>query len=241
MFATVALGQDKPARLTFEVATIRPTDPGVANGGIKPLPGGNGYITENVPVKLMISLMYQVPTRQIKGGPGWLDSDRYDISAKADHSYSRDDLHIMFQNLLADRFNLKMHKETREGPVYALSVDKPGSKMELNRSEQDFKIPITYSGDSVVGKRVSMQYLCWWLGQMLQREERPVIDKTGLDGNYDFTLRFAPERALDSASEADDRPSIFDALRDQLGLKLQAEKGQVEYYVIDHVEKPSDN
>ena len=78
----------------------------------------------------MISLMYKVPMRQIIAGPDWIDTDRFDVEAKADGSHSVDDLHVMFQNLLADRFNLKFHKETREGPVYALTIDKIGAEDE---------------------------------------------------------------------------------------------------------------
>jgi len=154
---------------------------------------------------------------------------------------------VMFQNLLADRFNLKLHKEIKEGPVYALTVDKSGLKMKLNESEQDYAIPITFGENNVfIGKRVSMQYLSWWLGQQLQRDQRPVIDKTGLDKNYDFTLSFAPELPPDVPKEnlppgLLDRPTLFDALKDQLGLKLQAEPGPVDYYVIDHIDKPSEN
>jgi uncharacterized protein (TIGR03435 family) len=247
MSISFAHGQEKPGRLTFDVAAIRASQPGVRGGLIKPLPGGDGYLVQNMPVKIMISLMYKVPTRQITGGPDWLDTDRYDLQAKADHAYSIDDLHMMFQNLLADRFNLKFHKETREGPVYALMVDKSGSKMKINESDQDFKIPMTPGTDAVfVGRRVPMQYLCWFLGQQLQTEERPVIDRTGLEKNYDFTLSFAPELPPNVPKEnlppgLLDRPSIFDALKQQLGLKLQAQKGPVEYYVIDHLEKPSAN
>jgi uncharacterized protein (TIGR03435 family) len=243
----LAGGQQKPARLTFEVAAIRTAQPGATSGGIKPTPGGNGYLVQNMPVKIMISLMYKVPARQITGGPDWIESDRYDIEAKADRAYSIDDLHVMFQNLLADRFNLKFHKDIREGPVYALMVDKSGLKMKVNESDQDFKIPITPGADNVaVGKRVPMQYLCWWLGGQLQSDQRPVINKTGLDKNYDFTLSFAPELPPNFPKEnlppgLLDRPSLFDALKEQLGLKLEAEKGPVEYYVIDHVEKPSAN
>jgi uncharacterized protein (TIGR03435 family) len=236
-----------PPRLTFEVATIRPSQPGLTGGGIKPLPGGDGYIAQNVPVRLMISLMYQVPMRQIVGGPEWLDSDHYDIEAKADHSYGKDDLHEMFRSLLADRFNLKFHNETKEGPVYALAVDKPGTKMKVNDSAQDFKIPITFGRDnSFIGTRVPMQYLSWWLGQQLHEDKRPVIDKTGLDGNYDFTLAFAPELPPNIPRESlppevQNLPSIFDALKEQLGLKLEPQKGPIEYYIIDHVERPSPN
>jgi uncharacterized protein (TIGR03435 family) len=245
MSTSLVHAQDKPTRLTFDVASIKPSKSPTRDGGIKASPGGEGYIAQNIPVKLMISLMYKVPMRQIKGGPDWLNSDRYDVEAKADHSYNLDDLHIMYQNLLADRFNLKFHKETKEGPVYALTVDTPGSKMKVNDSAQDFRIPMNFSEDgTAVGKRVPMSYLCWWLGLQLQADERPVIDKTGLDKNYDFTLLFAPQRPPGSSSESSayqDRLSIFDALKQQLGLKLHAEKGPVEYLVIDHIDRPSEN
>jgi uncharacterized protein (TIGR03435 family) len=243
----LAHGQDQPARLTFEVASIKPAKGGGPGGGIKALPGGQEYRAQNVPVKLMISLMYRVSMRQITGGPGWLDTDLYDVDAKADHSYNLDDLHAMFQNLLADEFKLKFHKEIKEGPVYALVVDKGGSKMKVNDSEQDFKIPINGGRDGViVGTRVPMKYFCWWLGLVLQRDQRPVIDKTGLDKNYDFALSFAPDLPPNVPTEnlppgLLDRPTIFDALKQQLGLKLEAEKGPVEYYAIDHVEKPAEN
>jgi uncharacterized protein (TIGR03435 family) len=249
MSVPLAQPQDpaKAVRLNFEVVSIRPSKPDSPGGGIKPLPGGNGYTAQNIPVKLMFSLMYKVPMRQIAGGPDWLNTDRYDIEARADRAYSVDDLHIMFQNLLADRFNLKFHKETKEGNVYALTLDKSGLKMKPNLSEQDFNIPITPGGNNVfVGKRVPMPYLCWFLGQQLQRDERPVVDLTGLDKNYDFTLSFAPVLPPDVSredlpQELRDRPSIFDAVTEQLGLKLQAQRGPVEHYVIDHVEKPSEN
>jgi uncharacterized protein (TIGR03435 family) len=247
MSTSLAYGQDKPGRLTFDVAAIRRSDPNVRDGRIKATPGGNGYSAQNVPVKLMISLMYKVPMRQIKGAPDWLATDGYDIEAKADHSYSVDDLHVMFQNLLADRFNLKFHKEIKEGPVYALMVDKSGSKMTVDESKQDFSIPMNDSPDGVtVGKRVNMEYFCWWLGRVLHQDERPVIDRTGLVQNYDFTLSFAPVLPPNVPKEdlptgLLDRPSIFDALKQQLGLKLEAQKGPVVYYVIDHVDRPSAN
>jgi uncharacterized protein (TIGR03435 family) len=242
ILTSLAHGQEKSSRLTFDVAAIRPAQP-ADRGGIKPMPGGDGYLVQNMPVKIMISLMYKVPARQIKGAPDWLDSDRYDIEAKADHAYSIDDLHVMFQNLLADRFSLKFHKEIKEGPVYALMVDKSGSKMKVNETAQDYKIPMLPGpGNVFIGTRVPMQYLCWFLSQQLTSEERPVIDKTGLDKWYDFTLSFLPDIPKeDLPPNLLDRPSLFDALKEQLGLKLQAEKGPVEYYVIDHVEKPSEN
>ncbi len=195
----------------------------------------------------MISLMYKIPMRQIKGGPDWLASDPYDVEARADKPYNLDDLHTMYQNLLADRLNLKFHKETVEGPVYALTLDTPGSKMKINDSPQDFNIPVTYTADgSAIGRRVPMSYLSWWLGQQLQNDARPVVDMTGLDKNYDFTLSFMPVLPPDVQKEnlppeLQNRPSIFDAVKQQLGLKLTAQRGPVEYYVIDHIDRPSDN
>jgi uncharacterized protein (TIGR03435 family) len=242
----IAHGQEKTARLTFDVAAIKLSQPSTRDGSIKPLPGGNGYVVQNMPVRSMIGLMYKVPSKQITADPEWLDSDRYDIEAKADHAYSLDDLHVMFQNLLADRFNLRFHKEIKEGPVYALMVEKSGLKMKVNESDQDFKIPISSPQFFVfVGTRVSMPYFCWWIEQQLREDERPVINQTGLDKNYDFKLSFTPDIPNVPREkwppDLQDRPLLFDALKEQLGLKLQAQKGPVEYYVIDHVEKPSAN
>lgn len=244
MAVVLAHGQEKPARLTFDVASIKHSQPEWIVGGIKPLPGGTGYTAQNVTVKLIISLMYKVPMQQITGGPDWLNTDRYDIEARNDHSYNIDDLHTMFQNLLADRFNLRFHKEIKEGPVYALLVDNSGLKMTADGKGQDLKIPILPGRDNeFIGTKVPMQYLCWFLGQQL---DRPVIDQTGLENSYDFTLKFAPELPPDIPkenlpAEFQDRPSIFDALKRQLGLRLEPQKGPVEHYVIDHIEKPSAN
>lgn len=118
--------------------------------------------------------------------------------------------------------------------------------MKANTTPQDFNIPVNGPPEHVVGTRVPMNYLCWWLGQVLQNDERPVVNMAGLDGNYDFTVAFTPVLppgvSADNLSENfRDLPSIFTALREQMGLKLQPQKGPVEYYVIDHVERPSAN
>jgi uncharacterized protein (TIGR03435 family) len=140
-----------------------------------------------------------------------------------------------------------MHKETREGPVYALTVDKSGVKMKPDGVGQDLKIPITFGKPGeFIGTKVPMQYLCFWLGQQLQSDGRPVINKTGLDKSYDFTLTFAPELPPNAPREnlppeIQNLPSIFDALKEQLGLRLEPQKGPIEYYVIDHVDRPSPN
>jgi len=240
---SMAHGQSKPAPLSFDVVSIRPSDPGQMGGRIKALPGGHGYTAQNITVKLMIGLMYKVPMRQIKGDPAWLSEEHYDVEARADHPYSLDDLHTMFQSLLADRFGLRFHKETKDGPVFVLTVDPAGLKMKVDDSPQDYAIPMNGFAPRVVGKRVPMSYFCWWLGQTMQRDGRPVLDRTELGGYYDFELNFAPELPAvgDLPPEMRDAPPIEQALREQLGLKLQATKGPVDDFVIDKVERPSAN
>jgi len=237
---------DPRGRLEFDVASIRLSQPG-GYQAMKANADGAGYTAGYVPVKLMISVMYRIPARQIKGGPSWLEDDRYDVEAKADKKYTMDDLDTMYRNLLADRFKLKFHIETKEGNAYVLTVDKGGSKMKVNDKPQDYEWPIQFSGIGVMNAvRVPMRFLCWNLGQFLSHDERPVVDMTGLTGYYDFKLTFLPPtiepKVRDTlAQDVLDRPSLFEALRQQLGLKLTAQKGPVQYFVIDHVERPSEN
>lgn len=234
---TLGLGQSP---LAFEVASIHRADPAEQDGWIKGTPGGNGYTARNIPVKLMISLMYRVPMRQIVGAPEWTESERYDIEAKADKPYSIDDLQVMFQSLLADRFKFTFHMESKEGTVYALLVDGSAVKMKLDTSPQTYAIPMTYGPGGMIGSRVNMRYFSWWLGQQLQEDKRPVVDKTGLGKNfYDFSLSFRPLNP--TATETWDRPSLFDALKEQLGLRLQAQRGMVEFLVIDRIERAGAN
>jgi len=119
--------------------------------------------------------------------------------------------------------------------------------MKVNDKPQDYEWPIQFSGIGVMNAvRVPMRFLCWNLGQFLSHDERPVVDMTGLTGYYDFKLTFLPptiepEVRDTLAQDVLDRPSLFEALRQQLGLKLTAQKGPVQYFVIDHVERPSEN
>ncbi len=238
-------GQDKAARMTFEVVSVKPSKPGGRGGAMKVLPGGQEFVAQNFPIRLMIARMHWVPSRQVTGGPEWMDSELWDIQAKADRpGYTREQMLEMLGNLLEDEFKLKLRKDPKEGPVYALTVDKSGLKMKVNESPEDFEIPIQGGpGGVTVGKRVAMERLCFQLGSFLQNDGRPVIDKTGLAGYYDFTLSFLPELppGFDKANlppEMLNRPSIFDAVKSQLGLKLEAQKGPVDYYVVERAEKP---
>jgi uncharacterized protein (TIGR03435 family) len=239
--------QTQVPRLTFDVAAIHPAQPGSDRGIIKPLPAGNGYTVENMSVKTMMSVIYRIPSRQITGGPDWFNTATFDVDAKVDGTYSIDDLHTMFKNLLADRFGLKFHTAKKEGAVYALVVDKSGMKMTPDGSAGGLEIPIVRQTPSKwVGTKVPMEYLCWFIGQQMRSDPRPVIDKTGLTQVYSFTLTFAPElppglTREDLLPELQDMPTISDAVRGQLGLRLEPAKGLVDNYVIDHLEQPSAN
>ncbi len=242
---SIAVGQDKPARLVYDVVSIRPAAPG-ATGGIVPLPGGIGY-NATATVKVILSVIYRIPLRQIVGGPDWLAHQKFDVEVRTDRPYDTDDLHVMFQNALADRFGLRLHLESRTGPVYVLTIAKSGLKMTPVDAVKDRNMPITDGRNGeAIGSRVRMNYLCYWLGQRLQNDERPVIDKTGLTGTYDFKLSFRPELSPDAladgqASELENLPTIFDAVKNQLGLVLTPEKGPVQTLVIDRVGKLSEN
>jgi uncharacterized protein (TIGR03435 family) len=238
---------DTEPRLEFEVASVKPAKPGSEGGMIKPLPGGQTYIATNMPVKIMIKLMFHLNDRQISGGPGWLDTELYDVEAKADRPRTIDELHVMFQNLLIDRFNLQFHKETRTLPAYELVVDKSGPKLTDNPSPENFDIPVRPMGyGKMEATHCSMSYFSWLLAQRL---DQPVIDQTGLTKFYDFKLEWTPEPPPGLAGRPDapanlpatNGPDLFTALREQLGLKLESRKGPVEVMVIDHIEKPSEN
>lgn len=236
-----------PPAAAFEVATIKPSH---AEGDrvdrtIKPLPGGNGYMAKSFPVRLMIALMYKVPLRQVEGGPKWLDDEYFDIEAHAEGVHSKEDLQAMFRTLLADRFALRLHTVEREGKVFALRVNGTTSRMQPNPQGPGMAIPIMPSGlGQYVGRGVSLPYLCWFLGQQTQDRERPVIDRTGLSGTFDFELSFVPD-SLSSGdpdhlpAEVRDKPPLQTAVREQLGLRLVPEDGPVQYLEVEHVERPS--
>jgi uncharacterized protein (TIGR03435 family) len=245
-------GQDHPIPLTFDVMSIKPWKPGQPEGGITTLPGGQEYRARGSAVIGMISVIYRILITQINGGPEWIMTDRWNVDAKADHGgYNLEQLHEMYKNMLADRFQLKVHWESREGPIYLLTVDKSGLKMKLSDNPEPLKGGVPIIGDptspgGVTGHNAAMEYLTWWLGQRLQQDGRPVINKTGLDGYYDFKLSYMPDLPTDFPRDrvppdAADRPNIFQALREQLGLRLDRQKGPVGYFVIDSIEKPVTN
>ena len=228
--------------LTFEVASVRPAKPGAVRMRLPgPLPGGQRYVA-NSPLMVMIMSVYRMTDKQILEAPNWMFSDPWDVVASAEHPSTREQLQEMFQTLIVDRFKLRFHRETKEIFAYVLSAEKSGSKLKRSDAEDQFDIPIKEGERGVrVGTRVPMSYLSWHLSISLNA---PVVDKTGLDGFYDFTLDRTSVPPQETADPMLDGPGSADlriAVREQLGLKLEYRKTPVDVLVIDHVERPSEN
>jgi len=239
---TIAFGQSARP-LEFEVASVKSNKTGQREGGINAL-GGGRFRATNIPLKILIATAYDVNFDQISGGPDWLGSERYDVEAKPDRLTTTQQIRLMIQNLLAERFGLMLRHETREMSGFALVPDKGISKVRVHDGpEVDFGIRPGDKGQ-VVFTGVSMRRFSLFLSMRLGRT---VVDKTGLTGAYDFELAWAPDEPQhDEGPESPAQPdpsgaSIFTAVREQLGLKLVSEKGPVEFLNITHVERPSAN
>jgi len=247
VFGLVAQSPD----LQFEVASLKPSQPGAKAGGIRPAPGGRRYTAAGVPLKLLLTVAYRIREDQISGGPGWLGTDLFDMNAEAARPSIIDELHVMLQNLIEERFKLRMHSETKERAFYVLKVDKAGIKMKPHEigSAGDPWIEQPAFG-KWIAKFAPMDYLAWRPSAWV---DRTVPDRTGLKGGYDFELSWTPgfapvpppgfpEGGLINSQPADTSgPTVFAAIEKQLGLKLEPQKGPVDVLVIDLVEKPVEN
>jgi uncharacterized protein (TIGR03435 family) len=226
-----------PARAeAFDVASVRPTKSEGGKSSVKITPGQ--VAMENVSLRKCIGLAYDVgeDREYAFSGPGWLNSVSFDIVAKFPPAASREQIALMLQTLLADRFKLKLHHETKELPVYALIVVKNGPKLQVSVSSGQAEFNL--APGRISGKAASMSAFADRLSARVQLS-RPVLDLTGLKDTYDFILEWAPDSVqTDDASG----PSVFTAIQEQLGLKLEARKHPVEILVIDHADKvPSEN
>jgi uncharacterized protein (TIGR03435 family) len=228
--------------VAFEVASIKPAQPDATDRSLSSSPGAR-LTTANATVKMLVYLAYQVMPFQVSGGPTWLGSDGFDIKAKAaDPHASKEQFRQMVQKLLADRFQLKVHTEARELPIYELVTGKRGPKLH-EAKDDDPEARMNNSHGLMTGVRATMPMLASALSRSLQRQ---VVDETGLKGAYSFSLRFLPDRDVagprdGGAAPGGDDAGIFTALEEQLGLSLKAGKGPVQVLVIDRAEKPSPN
>jgi uncharacterized protein (TIGR03435 family) len=220
---------------TFEVASVKASAPGQPGGFVRAMPGNQEYIARNAPLNLMMSVAYTVTNRQLAGGPDWVGTARWDLNAKADKPYPIEQLRIMLRQVLEERFQLKLRREMREMPVYELVVDKGGPKMPKHDAS-DIDHPPMGPGPNnrgMSGRNLAMNYLAISLSRVLDRN---VVDKTGLDGVWDVVLDFVRD-----GDPSQDGPSVFTAIREQLGLRLVAAKGPVEHIVIESAQQPSAN
>lgn len=227
----------------FDVASVRLSGPEERAAAAQFPPGGR--FTANIALRYVIERAYDIEDYQLLGDPDWVKTERYSIQAKAEGATTDDRLRLMVQTLLASRFGLKIHHETRDLPVYALVVGKGGPKLQV---ASDATL-CGGNGCFTIGKGnfgAKGATLPWAAKTLTRIMDRPVLDKTQLSGNYDFRLHFDPSTAsaavMAAASTADStEPSIFTAIQEQIGLKLDPRREPVDVLVIDHVEKPSGN
>ena len=223
---------------SFEVASVKAAGPGRGSVDFRVLPGGRLSVT-NATLDGVVAMAFGVKRGHLQGGPGWLSVDRFDIEAKADGEPDRVQTMILLQNLLRERFGLEVHREARDGAVFELVVAKGGHKLKRSAADQSRLVlrrntPENLPGVSytIVARKISMPRLA---GELVGQLNAPVLDKTGLGGEFDFELDFA----------IDDKPesgvSLFTAIQEQMGLKLLAARGPVEVLVIDRIEKPAGN
>ncbi|HEV8394703.1 MAG TPA: TIGR03435 family protein [Vicinamibacterales bacterium] len=265
-------------RPAFAVATVKKNTSGDAAQTMRLQPGGRIVVT-NQPLRRLIVFAYGLQPQQLTGGPAWLDTDRFDIVAQAEGNLSPTppggppgSAQLMMQRLLAERFGLVVHTESREMPVYALTLARGDGRLgpRIKPATVDCLALMTQApggvpvaapqlpdGRPACGARrdgtgrvmaggTDMKMLAT---QMLTGQvDRLVVDRTGLTGAYDFDLEYALDTAgrggapsPDSATAVTDRPSLFTALEEQLGLKLQPQRAPVDVLVIDRITPPTEN
>jgi uncharacterized protein (TIGR03435 family) len=240
------------ANPSFDVATIKPNDSGGATMQQLTIQGRD-FKTVNSSLGDLISFAYDVQQKQIVGAPEWMTKDRYDVSAVPDApgAPSAAQLRLMIRKLLTERFKLAFHKDRREMAAYVLSVAKTGQKLkptELKGPLPGIGFVPAKGGLNLIARNASMTDLTGVLQSFVL--DRPVVDQTGLAGRYDMLVNFLPDDSQfnghppippkqDGAAEVP--PSLFDAMPQQLGLRLEAQKTAVEVMAVDHVEKPSAN
>jgi uncharacterized protein (TIGR03435 family) len=251
----------------FEVVSIKPTKPGQAGVSMDSIGSGkvsDTFSASNIPLISLIREAYGLPfgsdDGRLSGVPGWASSETYDLEAKLNadvvdqlNKLSPDQRKLavqrMFQALLADRCKLVVHRETKDASVYSLVIAKNGSKLQQADPDDNARAGMSLKGKGgpLVARAVPIPVLAQQLSVLLSRT---VVDKTGLTGKYNFTLQWIPDETQGPSSGKDlgppppqdsGGPSLYTALQEQLGLKLEATKSPVDVIVIDHLERPSGN
>jgi uncharacterized protein (TIGR03435 family) len=225
----------------FEVASIRPAK----QDNNTDIENSNGrFLTHNLTLRRLVAYAYDIDVKQVFGGPNWADRDSYDINAKAPDDRprrTREEGRQMIQSLLADRFQLVIHREPRQLSGLALVLAKKEPKM--GRAKPDEPSGFHGNNTQLTATNVTMEAFARYLASRAPDLDKLVIDKTGLTGGYDFTLEWMrePAGAKPPDTSFDNRPSIFTALEEQLGLRLESAKIPIQAVVIDRAEKPEEN
>jgi uncharacterized protein (TIGR03435 family) len=240
----------RPKFDAFEVATIKPVDPDAKAGRYIVMQGTHRFVEKAYTLKLLIAAAYDLNPRTISGGPQWIESDHYDIVAVTPGEVrpTHDEQMSMLRSLLTDRFKLTFHREEKVFSIYELEVARNGPKLKASTSPPDDPpalISTVYPQRIVMPARnVTMSDLT----RLMQRAilDRPVVDKTGLSGRYDFDLEWAPDETqfggeVPAASAEAQAAPLFSAIQQQLGLRLEATRGPIQALVVDKAERPSAN
>jgi len=238
---------------SFEVTTIRPNRSGAEQNAVFFQPGR--FVAQNATVKMLVAYAYALKDFQISGGPSWIDSERFDITAKEDESVSigrqklpwkqyREQLGLMVQAMLADRFHLRVVHQPKEASILEL-VTAPGGSKLVHSAHTGYEADFRGHRGQLIATGVSIVQLADVLSWMPEVGSRKVVDRTGIEGTFDLTLRWSWERTAEGGEPPEtvqpDAPSMFTAVQDQLGLRLRATKGPVDYLVVEQVEQPSEN
>jgi uncharacterized protein (TIGR03435 family) len=256
--------EDNAVKLpAYDVASIKPGKPGMSSTLLFRL---DGLTASRMTLKSLIKEAYGIEDDQILGAPSWLNTQTYDIEAKVDGAdtpalerLSEDQRKLMFQSFLKERFQLKVHRETKELPILALVIAKNGPKLQEAKPGDTYPDGIKGPDGKPAGHAGMMMWgngrltgqgisIASMVPPLTQQLGRTVLDKTGLTGRYDVELRWTPDNTStptsgpDSGTAAESpTPSIFTAIQEQLGLKLESRKAPVEVLVIDHVDAPAAN
>ena len=260
MFCVCALLAQSAAPPAFEVASIKASPPqpmGQMRVGMSTDPGRIGYTA--VSLRDLLTRAYEVKTSQITG-PGWIDSDRFDVNAKIPDGVPREQVPAMLRALLEERFKLKLHRETKELPVYELVVAKGGPKMEKAKEEGGrARMAMEGHGDGVMNASVSSATMSNFSDMLARWVDRPVIDKTGLTEAFDFNLELSMQDmagmkgaivmhggagagpAGGAAPDSNPGGSLFSSMQ-KLGLKLEGKRAPVDLVIVDQAERvPTEN
>jgi uncharacterized protein (TIGR03435 family) len=243
---------DPNAKPEFEVASIKPSDPNQTTWGINVNSSGT-LLTRGTTLNDLLKFAYDIHPKQVVGAPAWADSEKFDIQAKPDTPGmpGMNQMKAMLQKLLADRFSLASHKDSRELAAYAITVAKSGAKIQ---KEVNATVPLPgFGGRPQFGFNVRNATLAEFASVMqAQFMDLPVVDQTGLgDTRYTFVVKFTPDPGMRpfggapsppaATTDPDAPPDLFSAMEQQLGLRMQKTKATVEVMIIDKVEKPSPN